>query len=419
MIYSRLMRAAGPILRAHLKRRAARGKEMPERLTERWGVASRPRPEGPLAWFHAASVGEAVALLALIEAMLERFPTLAVLITTGTVTSARILATRLPPRCLHQVMPLDNPDWVAAFLDHWRPDLAIWTESEIWPNFLDEIARRGIPAAMVNARLSARSARRWALLRKRFSRLMAAFMVRLAQSESDAARLSALGPEFSFIGNLKLATEIAPVDQAQLAGLQRAIAGRPFWLAASTHPGEDEIVIAVHKEVSVDYPTLLTIIVPRHPERGGDIAKLAEREQLCIDRRTLGVLPDAQTELYLADTLGELGLFYALSPIAFLGGSFTIGIHSPVEAARHNVAIVHGPDTRNNAGLIDLLEEKGGARTARDAIAMAAIVGDWLANPDRARETARIAADIVARESQVVDRIMQALHPVFEKAGMG
>ncbi|HEY0832885.1 MAG TPA: glycosyltransferase N-terminal domain-containing protein, partial [Azospirillum sp.] len=203
-LYRGLTSIAGPAVRFYLDRRRAAGKEDPQRQAERLGHASHPRPDGPLVWFHAASVGEANSILVLVDRLLERAPDLTVLLTTGTVTSAALMGRRLPARAIHQYVPVDLPDAVARFLDHWRPDLVLWIESEIWPNLLGAIRTRGIPAALVNARMSARSFARWRRLPGFIGGLLGTFRVALAQTDADAGRLRALGAaNVACVGNLK------------------------------------------------------------------------------------------------------------------------------------------------------------------------------------------------------------------------
>ncbi len=416
MIYATITELAGPLLRRHLNLRAAKGKEDAARLDERCGIASRPRPDGKLLWFHAASVGEGVALLALITAITGRYPGLKILVTSGTVTSAEILGRRLPSGAIHQYVPLDKPAWVAAFLDHWHPDAAIWTESEIWPNLLAALAKRGIPAAMVNGRLSAGSARSWRLLAGTFRKLLNGFTVRLAQSEADAARFAALGIPFRHVGNLKLAVESAPIDAKTLEEVRAAIGSRPLWLAASTHPGEEAIAIAVHRELVAKHPGLLTIVVPRHPARGDEIAAAAAG--IRIDRRSAGSLPEEQTAIYLADTLGELNVFYELAPIAFVGGSLTFDGHSPIEAAQRDVAIVYGPEMRNNASIAMALETAGGAIRIESVSDLSDVIGGWLENPQAALAIAALAKGVAESGHEVVGRILDELQPVFVAAGI-
>ena len=419
-MYQSFMSIAAPLLQWHVARRAKSGKELPERLQERFGVAGLARPQGRLVWFHAASVGEAMAILPLVDAALARFAACHVLVTTGTVTSARILAKRLPGRALHQFLPLDRPQWIARFLDHWQPDMAVWTESELWPCWLTAIRERRIPAAMVNGRLSARSARRWKLFSRTLAGMLAAFTVRLAQSEGDATRLSAFAPGFVHAGNLKIAVAAPPPDELAAKQLRLSIAGRPFWLAASTHEGEEAIAMQVHKALAADLPNLLTIIAPRHPVRAGEIAALAEAEELVLERRLSGVLPGPGTAIYLADTMGELALFYAAAPVAFIGGSFTpgIGIHSPVEAVHGKAAIVYGPFTGNNASLTELLESNQGSAPVGDTVELTGIVRHWLHHPDAARTVADAATATIAAQGDIVGRIMAELGPLFARAGL-
>ena len=269
--------AAAPLLPLHLRRRVRLGKEIAARLGERRGEGAA-RPPGRLLWLHAASVGETLSVIPLLEALAARAPDLSLLVTTGTVTAAGLLAQRLPDglggRLLHRFVPLDVPRWVARFLDGWRPDAAVLVESELWPNLIAAAAARGVPLALVNARFSARSARRWRLLAPRLGRrLLGAFRLVTAQGEADAARLRALGAAAVLTpGNLKDAAPPLPADAAALAAVRGAIGDRPVFLAASTQPGEEAIVAAAHRLLAAAQPGLLTIIVPRHPERGPAIA---------------------------------------------------------------------------------------------------------------------------------------------------
>jgi 3-deoxy-D-manno-octulosonic-acid transferase len=416
MIYTLLTDVSAPYLRRHLSRRALRGKEDPARLDERYGVASSARPQGRLVWFHAASVGEAVALLALITAILARHTSLNILVTSGTLTSANMLAKRLPSQAMHQYIPLDRRAWVNAFLDHWQPDAAIWTEAEIWPNMLRGLKARNIPSAMVNGRLSENSAKKWRLIGGSFKQLLQIFSVRLAQSEEDAERLSRFGVPFRHVGNLKLAVEPAPVDEAALNELKQAIGARPLWLAASTHSGEEEIIFSAHRQLAVKYPDLLTIIVPRHSARGAEIA--IQAQELSLARRSLGQRPDPQTQIYLADTMGELGTLYHIARIVFIGGSLTFDGHSPVEAAQCGAAIVYGPLMRNNASIAAILEEAGAAKRIADGDGLTRIVQDWLGDSATVDEMSARARNIGDQGHAVVARIMAELQPLFDAMGL-
>src|SRR5690349_21323236 len=348
-IYRGLTEIGGPAIRLYLARRRAAGKEDPVRRLERLGVASCPRPPGRLAWFHAASVGESVSVLVLIHRLTERYPDLSVLITTGTVTSAELMAKRLPARALHHYVPVDRMPYVRRFLDHWKPDLALWIESEIWPNLLSEIGRRRIPAALVNARMSAGSFRNWGRVPGFIGPLLSVFRLCLAQTEAEADRLRHLGArDVRCVGNLKFSAEPLPADPAVLEVLRHAFKDRPVWLLASSHPGEEEVAADVHAALRDRLPGLLTVIAPRHPQRGGEIGALLAGRGLAAVRRSDGALPGAEHEVYVADTVGELGLFFRLAPVVCIGGSLVPhGGHNPVEPAQLGCAVLYGPHMTN------------------------------------------------------------------------
>jgi 3-deoxy-D-manno-octulosonic-acid transferase len=371
--YRWLMRLAAPLAPLMLAWRTRRGKEERDRRSERYGESSTPRPTGFLAWFHAASVGEANAVLPVIDAIAAEHPQIRLLLTTGTVTSAKLVRARLPQGAVHQYVPLDHQAYVQRFLDHWRPDLAVLVESEIWPNLVLETKARGVPIVLVNGRMSYRSFRRWRG-RPGLSRpLFSAFNLVLAQNERLAQRFAALGaPQALGIGNLKADAPPPPVDLAGHKKLGAALSGRTAWLAASTHPGEDDMVAVAHLAMKKTLPDLLTIIVPRHPERGPLIAKLLAGAGLTVALRSEGKLPEAGTDIYIADTIGELGLFYNLVPVAFIGGSLVPhGGQNPVEAIKLGAAVLTGPHWRNFADAYDELLRAGGCQQVGDAATLA------------------------------------------------
>ena len=306
--YRQLTSLARPVVPLLLKARERHGKEEPARRQERLGQPNRARPPGQLVWLHAASVGETNAVLPLMSALSERRPALSFLLTTGTVTSAKLAAQRLGPRSLHQYVPLDAPEYVRGFLDHWRPDLAIFTESEIWPNLILESAAREIPLALVNARMTKRSFRRWrrslGVARPLFSR----FSVVLAQNDALARRFKALGAaQTTAVGNLKIDTPEPPLNMAEFQRLKPGLEGRAVLVAASTHEGEDAIVAEAHRQLRQSLPDLCTIFAPRHPERGAAITEMLAQQGFRVARRSLGAMPDRDNDAYVADTIGELG----------------------------------------------------------------------------------------------------------------
>jgi len=344
-LYEGLMTLGAPAIKLLLSRRVKRGKEDPARLSERRGIAGLPRPAGALVWLHAASVGESMAALALIDHLLEHATDRHVLVTTGTVTSAALLAERLPERALHQFVPVDRPAWVDRFLDHWRPDLLVIMESEFWPGQISRTKARGIPIALVNARMSARSFSRWRKVKSAAASLFSRVDLVLATNPRQAARFTELGASrVAVAGNLKRAANPLPLDASEAATLEEQRGRRPLWFAASTHPGEDVPVLDAHVTLHADMPELLTVIAPRHPHRGEEIALLAAERGLSTARRSLGQPIDANTDIYIADTLGEMALFFDLAPIVFVAGSLVpVGGHNPIEPAHFDTAIILGP----------------------------------------------------------------------------
>jgi 3-deoxy-D-manno-octulosonic-acid transferase len=371
------------------------------------------RPSGKLVWVHAASVGEAQSVLALIERMLAERPGIQVLITTGTVASARLLADRLPPRARHQYVPVDLPGAVERFLDYWRPDLAIWVESELWPNLLLATSRRGVALLLANGRLSAGSLARWRTVPGLARPLLDCFALCLAQDETQARRFRQLGAgAVASVGDLKTGAAPLAADPAAFAALQKTADNRPVWLAASTHPGEEEIVAAAHWRIVPRHPGLLTIIAPRHPVRGPGLAEMLRQSGLRLARRGAGETIAEDTEIYLADTLGELGLLFRLAGIAFIGGSLVgKGGHNPFEAARLDCAILHGPDMTNCAAMAEALDSAGAALTVADADALADAVSRLLADPAKRDARARNAAQVAAAGSGAVEAVLEQFAP--------
>jgi 3-deoxy-D-manno-octulosonic-acid transferase len=425
-------RLAAPMLSLWLARRARRGKEFPARLAERRGQAALPRPVGTVLWLHAASVGESLSALPLLAALRAARPGLSIIVTTGTVTSARLLATRLgghgatpdrsgempaSPWLTHQVAPIDVAPWAGRFLDHWRPDAAVFVESELWPAMLGEIRTRHIPAALVNARLSARSAARWGRARGVAAEALGTFGVILAQTEGDAARLSALtGRTVACPGNLKHAAPPLPADPAELARLAGLIGDRPAWVAASTHPGEEEQVLAAHRLALAAVPDLLLILAPRHPERGAAVAEVAAAAGFRAPRRSLGAAPDGP--VWIADTLGELGLWYRLALGAYLGGSLVEhGGQNPLEPARLGRPVAFGPHTANFAEVNEELLAAGGATRVASPEALAAWVQRLVTEQGWAGSAGAAAAAAAGRGTEALDLTLAALLPLLDTEG--
>jgi 3-deoxy-D-manno-octulosonic-acid transferase len=412
-LWAGLASAIAPGLRVMLRRRQARGKELPGRLAERWGEDRTPRPAGRLLWLHAASVGETVSVLPVLAALPAD---LTVLMTTGTVTSAALLNRRLAmgleQRVLHRFVPLDVPGWVARFLDHWRPDVAAFVESELWPNMIAACRSRGVRLMLVNARMSVGSFRWWRRAPGFARRVLGSFESVRAQSSADAERLVALGARgVSAPGDLKFAALPLPVDGAELERLRGVLGERPVWLAASTHPGEEEIVIEVHRRLVEAHPGLVTVIAPRHPERGADVAGLAAG--LSVTRRSLDQGPP-EGGIWVADTLGELGLLYRLAGIAFVGRSLAAhGGQNPLEPARLGCAVAVGPHVENFIGAVGVLDAAGALAHVSGAADLAAWVDGMLRDPAARAAMGRAAEAAATRYEALPAETAAALLALF------
>ena len=407
--YLAASRLAGAVARPILSRRLALGKEDPVRISERLGHAGAARPDGPLVWLHGASVGEAMAALPLIAALRANRPCLQVLMTTGTVTSAQRMAEALPAGAIHQFVPVDTAGAVTRFLEHWRPDLAIWIESELWPRLIVETHRRGIPMALVNARLSAKSHANWRRVLGMALALLGPFRLVLAQDRETVERLADLGRPARFGGNLKAAVAVPACDATALAEIAARLAGRPVWLAASTHPGEEEAVIAAQAEVRVRHPDALMILAPRHPDRGDEVADLLRQNGLATARRSGAQVPGKGDAVWLADTLGEMGLWYRLAAVTFVGGSLTDrGGHTPFEPVLCGSVVLHGPDTRNFAPAYQALTACGGAECVAGP-EIGGAVSRLLQQPERRAAMLQVAREGLLAMAPDVDGIAAEL----------
>ncbi|PPR64297.1 MAG: 3-deoxy-D-manno-octulosonic acid transferase [Alphaproteobacteria bacterium MarineAlpha3_Bin7] len=358
--YQIFMLIITPILPLYLQLRVWNGKEEVERLPERYGKSNLKRPEGKLIWIHAASVGESLSILPLIDLLIKHDNKAYVLLTTGTISSATLMRERLPDKAFHQYAPVDHFKYVQNFLNFWNPDVGIWTESEFWPNLIIEAKNHGVPIGLINGRISDKSFRRWKRLGKMISIILKKFDFCLGQTESDTNRLAVLGAKkYEYLGNLKFSSPPLPVNKQELSNLKSQLQDRPCWLAASTHKGEEEIVADVHQKLKDNYNSILTVIVPRHPERGEEIfEKLSQYTNLTISRRSRGNSIDSDTDIYLADTIGELGLFFSLSKITFMGKSLVpLGGQNPIEPLKLGSAVIHGPHMSNFTEIVKELCE--------------------------------------------------------------
>lgn len=411
MIYRLVSRAAAPFAPILLARRAKRGKEHRQRLAERRGESRITRPDGPLIWLHGASVGELASVLPLIERIRARG--IPILVTTGTVTSGDLAEQRLPRGVVHQFIPVDVPRFVGRFLDHWRPDLALFVESDLWPNMIIEASDRGVPMVLVNGRLSEDSFRRWRRLPNSIANLLQRLDLCLTGTAPDAMRFGELGaPQVFTTGNLKLDVPAPPADPTALAALQDAIGDRPVIAAASTHAGEEELLLAAHSRLRANFHGLLTLIAPRHPARGADIAAMAAAAGLSVALRSRGELPNRNTDIYVADTVGELGLLYRVAPAVFIGGSLVKhGGQNPIEAAKLGSAILHGPYVWNFGEIYAALDDAHGAEPVAGPDRLVAHLAAWLGDPDACARVADAGHTVVKTLGGALDRTLAALDP--------
>lgn len=417
-LYSAASRLLAPIIPTYLNQRLDRGKEDADRLRERLGDPNHPRPDGPIVWFHAASIGESISVLPVISELARTDPEITILVTTGTVTSAQVMAKRLPAGAIHQFVPIDTPKAVAGFLDHWQPDIGIWVESEFWPNLLRAAAKRAIPLALVNARMSPKSFRKWGAWPKTIRTLLNLFTLQLAQNEDVRQMLEDLGANHvQCPGNLKFVADPLPVDDTELNALRTALGNRPRWLAASTHAGEEEMAAAAHAEIKKVSHKFITLLVPRHPERGTAIADMMRAKGLNVTRRSLNEAIQPDTDVYLADTLGELGLFYRVTDIAFLGGSLVPhGGQNLLEAARLDCAIMHGPHTENfDTIYADFARADATKRVAGQA-ELAPSLFELLHNEKRRQDLIANARQQANKSSKILEAYLNLLRPMIADA---
>jgi len=394
--------------------RCRSGKDDPARGAERFGVCRSSRSSGQLTWVHAASVGETNSVLPLIERLTGQGHQ--VLLTTVTVTSAEIAKKALPEGALHQYAPYDTPRALNRFLDHWKPDLAVMVEAEIWPGILTLSSRRGIPIAVVNGRLSERSTRFWKRTGGFARSLFAQIDLCFAQSDADAVRYRDLGVhKVATPGNLKFDV-VPPIAEAQdVAAFKKMLGGRKVFLAASTHPGEDGIVLDVYQALKPDLSDLLLIIAPRHPLRGEEISALVEERGLQAARRSRLQEPVDDTAVYIADTLGEMGLFYRVADAAFIGGSYApVGGHNPVEAAGLDAAIISGPNVAKTRAVYQEFWRAGAAIRADTPQDLTNAVHHLLKDDAKRLILTAKARDVINHGQGALDRTLEGLKPYLD-----
>jgi 3-deoxy-D-manno-octulosonic-acid transferase len=336
--------------------------------------------------------------------------------TSGTVTSAKLAAERLPEGVIHQYVPVDRLAYVRKFLAHWQPDLALWLESEFWPNLLTETAKTKTPLILVNGRISDKSLAGWKKLPRFIASVLGNFDLCLGQSPEEVRRLLLLGAKRAeCVGNIKFAAPPLPVDESELTRMKAVIGKRPLWLAASTHPGEEIIVGETHQALKSQFPDLLTISVPRHPNRSAEVEGVYKGQNLSVAVRSRGEIIAPETDIYIADTMGEMGLFFRLAEIVFMGKSLVpLGGQNPLEPARLDSAIIQGPHVGNFREISAQLLELNAAEKVNDGNGLAQALANHLADPELRKARAQAAKDYAEAEAGVLDRLLLTLAPFLE-----
>lgn len=416
-LYRVLTLLAAPLIYAYLLKRKLLGKEHFERFGERFGKASFPRPQGALVWLHAASVGEAHSVVPLIKQLLEQFPQASVLLTTGTVTSAQLMDAKLPERAYHQFVPVDTWPAVSRFLRHWKPNVAVWTESEIWPNLIMMTRARNCPMALLNARMSLKSYHLWTRFSGVIRPLIRAFDLVCPQSEDDGERFAQFGARnMQMLGNLKHDAPPLPADSKEMAILLAELGDRPVWVASSTHNGEEALIAEAHRKLEPDHSSLLTIIAPRHPNRGQKIASELADNGLNVAVRSQGQPITDDTDIYIADTMGELGIFYRIAGIVFIGGSLVPhGGQNPLEPARLDCALITGPHTDNFTAICSELESRKALLRVANVSELVTEVSRLMRDHSQQEALAHTALQLAQDKQGVLSQVMTSLQPLLER----
>ncbi len=408
-IYNALITILYPlVIKRYINKRKENGKEDVKRFNERIGRPRLKRPEGKLVWLHGASVGESVSMLPLIQRILETYPDAHVIVTTGTVTSADVMNKRLPERAFHQFIPIDNPIFTTRFVKYWHPDVALWFESEFWPAMLSSIRHKNIPLILINGRISNKTYKRWQQFDFISKELLSCFTLCLGQSEEDAYRLRVLGARESLcLGNLKYAGLPLPIDQKAKTEMQQQISGRPVWLASSTHDDEEVRIAKVHKRLAEKIPGLLTIISPRHPQRGEEINRKISELDLTTALRSNEQQITETTDIYVADTIGEMGLWYDLANIVFIGGSLIPhGGQNFIEPSRVRDAVIVGPYMHNFTDAINRAKKADAVMQISDTAELEELVLQLMQQKELLEAKRSLAYNWANSEARVLDGIM-------------
>lgn len=415
-LYRILVVLLSPIIYMWLVIRYIKGKEDKKRFYERLGYSKQPRPNGRVVWMHGASVGECLSMLPLVKKLLAENKNLSVMVTSGTVTSAALMAKRLPQGAFHQYIPVDFPWAAKRFVQYWNPTAVLWFESDFWPNLLVEINKKQHPLILLNGRISDKSFARWQKAPKTISAIQSLFSLSFGQTKEDARRLKVLGAKnVVSTGNLKFAAVYPPFDLKELKGLKKSIGDRPCWCMASSHSNEEEMGAFVHHQIKQEYKNLLTIISPRHPNRADDIEKMLKKQGLSVSRRSRQEEITRQTDVYLADTIGEMGLIYQLAPFVFVGGSLIpFGGQNMLEPMRLHRAVMIGPHAFNFREIVAQAKKQKALVEIADKEELAKQLLSFMMKPANAEKIAVRAEEMATSEMSVLERVYDILHERFE-----
>ncbi len=414
-VYYALLLLLSPLFAGWALVRILQSKEDKNRILERFGCSSKPRPPGPLFWFHGASIGESLSFLPILFYYHERYPEAHFLVTTGTKSSAHLMGKRLPSRCVHQYAPWDCPIFVKTFLRKWKPQVGFFTESDFWPILLKESSKK-MPLFLLNGHLSALSFQRWSWLEGSFRDLMKSFTFIFCQTLKDLERFKALGISWvDFSGNLKFSGKKESPDEASLLLVKKRIHLRMTWVASNTHPGEEDIIFSVHRKLKTLFPGLLLILVPRHLERVREIEGAARNKRLTYECRSEKKISPLKSDVYVMDTLGETGLAYSISPLVFMGGSLVPGVggHNILEAARFGCVVLYGPHMSNNLDMATSFSENNAGLGITDEDHLFGVLKNLLKDPSLRGQYTVAASKLLSRQGDITP-LIERINPYIE-----
>ncbi|MEK0166043.1 MULTISPECIES: lipid IV(A) 3-deoxy-D-manno-octulosonic acid transferase [Pseudescherichia] len=415
LLYTTLFYLIQPLIWLRLWVRGRKAPAYRKRWGERYGFYKQPlKPGGIL--MHSVSVGETLAAIPLVRALRHRYPDLPITVTTMTPTGSERVLSAFGNDVQHVYLPYDLPDALNRFLNAVDPKLVLVMETELWPNLIAALHTRKIPLVIANARLSARSAKGYARLGDFIRTLLRRITLIAAQNEEDGERFIALGAkrnQLTVTGSLKFDISVTPQLASRAVTLRRQWAPhRPVWIATSTHEGEESAVIEAHQTLLREFPNLLLILVPRHPERFPDAINLVRQAGLSYITRSSGEVPSGSTQVVVGDTMGELMLLYGIADLAFVGGSLVErGGHNPLEAAAHAIPVLMGPHTFNFKDICARLTQADGLITVTDVASLSKEVASLLTDEDYRNFYGRHAVEVLYQNQGALQRLLQLLEP--------